>query len=432
MAPDGDVRTAADSRHDHGLVVVAAVVNGLSGYLVLLIAARTLSPAENADFLVFWGALFALFGVLVGIAAEITRAVHETASMSPGHVAGDTKVLPVVARLALVAAAVVAVTAPLWAGRLFGDRALPWTALLVAGVVLFPVHCAIVGVAAGRERWRTYALLVALDPLARLVLVVAAAALALGQDGLVAASALAAAYWLVLVPLRRPDLGWATSVALDRRGFVRRILGACSASAASAVLIVGFPVLVRATSPDAEFAAAAPILLAVSLCRAPLLVPLSVYQNVVVTRVMTRGLGALRGPALLIAAGTAAGMVAGALDRALGPSRGQSRLPRRAGDGGAAGAGRRAGVPPHADRRGCAGPGPAPALRAGLGGGQPRRGGGAGDALRPDASGGRLPAGRARGGHGGAPRRTPRHGAGPAPGVGRVTRRPPSRLPVPD
>lgn len=313
MAPDGDVRTAADSRHDHGLVVVAAVVNGLSGYLVLLIAARTLSPADNADFLVFWGALFALFGVLVGIAAEVTRAVHESTSVPPGPVDGGTGVLPVVARLGLLAAALVAVSAPLWAGHLFGDRALPWSALLVAGVVLFPVHCAIVGIAAGRGRWRTYALLVALDPLARLVLVVGAAVLALGQDGLVAASALAAAYWLVLVPLRRPDLGWTTQVVLDQRGFVRRILGACSASAASAVLIVGFPVLVRATTPDAQFAAAAPLLLAVSLCRAPLLVPLSVYQNVVVTRVMTRGLVALRGPALLIAAGTAVGMAAGAL-----------------------------------------------------------------------------------------------------------------------
>ena len=41
--------------------------------------------------------------------------------------------------------------------------------------------------------------------------------------------------------------------------------------------------------------------------------PLSVFQNVVVTRVMTRGLVALNRPALLIAAGTAAGMAAGAL-----------------------------------------------------------------------------------------------------------------------
>ena len=248
MAPDGDVRTAADSRHDHGLVVVAAVVNGLSGYLVLLIAARTLSPARTPT---SWSSGGPCSRCSASWSASPPRSparCTRSRPVSPSPEAGGTKVLPVVARLGLVAAAVVAVCRALWAGRLFGDRALPWTALLVAGVVLFPVHCAIVGIAAGRGRWRTYALLVALDPLARLVLVVGAAALALGQDGLVAASALAAAYWLVLVALRRPDLGWTTSVALDKRGFVRRILGACSASAASAVLIVGFPVLVRATS----------------------------------------------------------------------------------------------------------------------------------------------------------------------------------------
>ena len=337
MAPDGDVRTAADSRHDHGLVVGAAVVNGVSGYLVLLIAARTLSPAENADFLVFWGALFALFGVLVGIAGR-------------GHPRGarDQPRLRRVRRGRQHQGA---------AGRRPGSA---WSPPPLGGGLRAPVGrpplrrpgAALDGAARRRRRALPRALrdrrdrggagtLGDLRPARRARPAGAAGAggrppprSPLGQDGLVAASALAAAYWLVLVALRRPDLGWSDA----GRCSTRAVSSAGSSAPArprprSAVLLVGFPVLVRATSPDAEFAAAAPLLLAVSLCRAPLLVPLSVYQNVVVTRVMTPR---ARGPARPGPAGRGGhrrrhGRRA-PLDRPLGPAPGQPRLPRRAGD----------------------------------------------------------------------------------------------------
>jgi hypothetical protein len=72
------------------------------------------------------------------------------------------------------------------------------------------------------------------------------------------------------------------------------MLVACSASGASALLLVGYPVLLRVTTPSDVFAGAAPIVLSVSLSRAPLMVPLGIYQNVLVTRVMADGLGVLR------------------------------------------------------------------------------------------------------------------------------------------
>ena len=59
------------------------------------------------------------------------------------------------------------------------------------------------------------------------------------------------------------------------------------------MLLVGFPLLVKVTTPDDVFAGAAPIMLAVSLCRAPLLVPLGAYQNVVVAKVAVQGVRAL-------------------------------------------------------------------------------------------------------------------------------------------
>jgi hypothetical protein len=70
-------------------------------------------------------------------------------------------------------------------------------------------------------------------------------------------------------------------------------VASCGAAGVSALLLVGYPVLLRVTTPDEVFAGAAPIVLAVPLCRAPLLVPLGAYQNVVVTRVVVHGVRAL-------------------------------------------------------------------------------------------------------------------------------------------
>ena len=107
--------------------------------------------------------------------------------------------------------------------------------------------------------------------------------------------------------------------------FLARILSACSAAAASALLLVGFPVLLRATTPDAEFATAAPLILAVSLSRAPLLVPLGAYQTVAVTKVMIGGLRTLLGPTLVVVGATLLGAL---LAYPLGPAGAEPAQPR--------------------------------------------------------------------------------------------------------
>jgi len=59
-----------------GGVGVAAVVAALASYGVLVVVARTLGVAENSSFLVFWSLLYLLFGMLMGIYTETTRAVR--------------------------------------------------------------------------------------------------------------------------------------------------------------------------------------------------------------------------------------------------------------------------------------------------------------------------------------------------------------------
>lgn len=270
-------------------VLVAAGTSGIAGYVVLVVAARVLDKATNASFLVFWGALFAVFGTFVGLTTETTRAVFSSGGR------GRTPVLPVVLGLACAAAAIVGTTGLLWAPHLFGD---PWPGLLTAmvvGIALFGVQAGLNGVAAGTSVWNAYSLLVSSEAVVRLALT-AVVAVAGGQlFGLAWAVVLASGTWLVWLGIRSDVRRLVRARVEDSRPeLTRRLLLACAANAASALVLVGYPVMLRVTTPTDVFDGAAPIILAVSLSRAPLLLPLGVYQNVLVTRVISDGVRVLR------------------------------------------------------------------------------------------------------------------------------------------
>ena len=299
------------------VVLGAAVVSGIAGYLVLVLTARFLDSPENADFLVFWGALFGMFGALIGIVSETTRAVFAARS-APASQPPGARVVPVAAAIGAAAVVVLGLSGLWWAPHLFGDR---WTVLLpvlLVGVALFAVYSGLAGALAGRSEWDRYAGLVATESTTRVLLVALVAVSGATVDGFAAASAMAAGTWLAFVLVSsRFRRALAARADVGPGAFVGRVLSACAAAAASAVLLVGFPVLLRATTSEVEFATAAPLILAVSLSRAPLLVPLGAYQTVAVTKVITGGVGALRVPVLVIVGATAIGVV---LAYPLGPA----------------------------------------------------------------------------------------------------------------
>jgi hypothetical protein len=282
------------------------VVSGAAGYVVLVLTARFLDATENADFLVWWGAMFGVFGVMIGISSETTRAVFAARDRP----ATGARVVPISAALGAGAVTALATTGLWWAPHLFGSR---WSALLpvlLVGVLLFAVHCGLAGAVAGRAEWGRYAAMVGAEPTMRVLLVAVVAVVGAGVDSFATASAVAAGTWVLFV-LGSPHVRAAWTARADVRTgpFLRRVFQACSASAASALVLVGFPVLLRATSSDAEFGRAAPLILAVSLSRAPLLVPLGAYQGIAMTKVMVGGVRTLKVPVLVVVAATACGVL---------------------------------------------------------------------------------------------------------------------------
>lgn len=285
-------------------VGLASVYSAAVAYLVLLIAAQVLDRAENAVFLAYWSVLFGGFGVVTGVSPEAARSAYDgqradrpDTGVSGGRPPGGEGARIIGTGLAYGAsvAVVVAATAPLWGPAVLGQW---WWLVLVAALacLAYAGHLALWGVLTGLQRWRGVAGLAAGESTVRLAAVLVALAVWRSLPALAVASAVSAGAWtLTLVSGRiRAHLRRRSDVRPGR--LWRNYASASAASAASAALMVGFPVLISLTSARPEFLASAGLMLGISLTRAPLLVPLTAYQGVALTyflRHRDRGLRAL-------------------------------------------------------------------------------------------------------------------------------------------
>ena len=284
-------------------VGLASAISALSGYLVLVITARALGPERNADFLLFWALMYGIFGILGGLQQETTRSVRSAElgtlpSQRPVHV------LPVSLLVGFGAAAVVGATSVFWSAPALGSGSWPVVIALCVAVPAFAGYSAMIGALTGHRSWRVYSALVSSEAIVRLLLVVFVALAGATTHGLEIASAAAAAVWIVFSVVSSAGRRAARATGdSDTRQFLTGSGHAMVAAASSAVLVVGFPVILRLTSSNLEWITAAPLLLAISLTRAPLLMPLNAYQGVAIahfTSEQDRGMALLLRPAAAI------------------------------------------------------------------------------------------------------------------------------------
>lgn len=163
---------------------------------------------------------------------------------------------------------------------------------------------------AGTRRWNLYSALMAAEALLRLLLVLLAAVAVSSLIGLEAAAAAPALVWLLflLIPAARATAGSRADVGAAR--LTSFSLQAMLSSASWAVLVTGFPTLLEITSPGADAAEVAIVILAVSLTRSPIMIPLQAFQGVLITTIADadpsrRLAGVTRILGILLAGGTA-------------------------------------------------------------------------------------------------------------------------------
>ena len=296
-------------------VGTATALTALCGYAVIYLAARDLAPGGFSVFGVFWGAFGLVTGAANGLLQETTREVRSTQYIDvvPGLGGSRTHTLRVAAMVGVAAAVVIAGSSPLWSGRVFVEERWLSVGLLSVGLAGFCLHATLLGVLAGTNRWTQYGALMVTDAVIRVAVAAATFVIGWALTGYLWATVAGAAAWLIM--LAASPTARATARLLTPGGtatFLRGAAHSITAAGASAILVMGFPVLLKLTSNHLG-AQGGVIILAVTLTRAPLLVPLTAMQgNLIAHFVDERSdrLRALIAPAGIIGGIGAVGVVA--------------------------------------------------------------------------------------------------------------------------
>jgi O-antigen/teichoic acid export membrane protein len=215
----------------------------------------------------------------------------------------------------LGSAAAVGITAPVWSSHVFVEARWLSVALLAVGIAGFCVHATLLGVLAGVNRWSQYGTLIVGDAIGRVAVAIATFLIGWQLVGYLWATVAGSMAWLLLL-LASPAARAAARILTPGTvgTFLRGATHSIAAAGASAILVMGFPVLLKATSSDLG-AAGGVVILAVTLTRAPLLVPLTAMQGNLIAHFVDQRdsrLRALLTPALVVCGlGALAVLVAG-------------------------------------------------------------------------------------------------------------------------
>jgi O-antigen/teichoic acid export membrane protein len=307
--------TGPIARSSVARVGTATAVTALCGYAVVYLAARDLAPAGFSVFAVFWGAFGLVTGAANGLLQETTREVR-AARYTEIVAARRTHPLRVAGMVGVCAAVVIAGSSPLWSRPVFADARWLSVGLLSIGLAGFCLHATLLGMLAGANHWTQYGALMVTDAVIRVAVAVATFVIGWGLIGFLWATVAGAVAWLVMV-VASPTARVAARLLTPggTATFLRGAAHSITAAGASAILVMGFPVLLKVTSTELG-AQGGVVILAVTLTRAPLLVPLTAMQGNLIAHFVderTERLRALIAPAVLIGAIGAVGVVAAGL-----------------------------------------------------------------------------------------------------------------------
>lgn len=278
-----------------GAVGLANLVAAVTGFAIMIVLAAKLPPAWNAEFLVFWSVLFWVYGAVGGLQYETVRSVRGAQTVAanavePARPGG--RVVPVALLLALAGVGLVFVSAWFWGPRVFPNHAMVLAGVIALGGWLFAGHSAVIGALGGVGRWSAASVLIAGESLVRFLAVIVLVLLG-GQllplkivvpaGGLVWVVAVAATPRFRRVMAIRADVAPAV--------FARNAAQAMVANAASASLVVGFPTVLGLVIGHAGIQAIPGLLFAISMTRAPLMLPLNAFQSMLVAHFVSHQRG---------------------------------------------------------------------------------------------------------------------------------------------
>ena len=276
------------TRYQSLALLGSSLLAAVSTLVVTMIAQRVLNGSELTEFLLFWAALFTVTGIITGIQPEITRAVGTARTQTvsaDGSAPQGTRVVTVTAALGAIAGVLVLVSSPLWAGQQIPHSAAVGVTVMAVGVFLYALQATMSGVTAGEDRWYLFAAVGGLESAGRLILMFAAALMIPSLAGLEAATVVPMGLWLILalVTVSGRRL-WVARADVPARRLTTNILWSFLSSAAAAVLMMGFPNVLKASgAAESEPVVLGTLILAISITRSPIMIPLQAFQGVAVS-----------------------------------------------------------------------------------------------------------------------------------------------------
>ena len=316
------------NRYQSLALLGSSVLAAASTLVVTMIAQRALTGSELTEFLLFWSALFTVTGIITGLQPEITRAVgtartHAAADgVASAHPASDgtparqgARVVTVAAALGAVAGALVLVSSPLWAGQQIPHSAAVSVTVMAVGVFLYALQATISGVAAGEDRWYLFATVGGLESAGRLLLMLAVALLIPSLAGLEVVTVIPMGLWLILALVTFSGRRlWVARADVPAGRLTVNILWSFLSSAAAAMLMMGFPNVLKASgAAESEPVVLGTLILAISITRSPIMIPLQAFQGVAVSAFLKqrhRPVAAFIKPAAAVVAVGAVGALA--------------------------------------------------------------------------------------------------------------------------
>lgn len=267
------------------LLLLVSIGGAISNIGIIYLVSHSLDVHHNKEFLVFWALLFGMFGVQSGIQNETTRATTAPSPHGPRAIRAGVF-------WGLLSALVIGATGMVWAPHLLPHSSTAAVVVLACTGALYPIYVTVLGSLGGARQWEWFASSLLVEVGLRVALVLAGALIGASLGGFEGASAAAI---LTLAPmllfgrgprtalLRRADVAFG---ALLRRQSLAMLSTACTA-----LLINAYPALVAVTTPEESLGlppsqAAALMggcMLAVSLTRAPIMMPLTVFVGVAIS-----------------------------------------------------------------------------------------------------------------------------------------------------
>lgn len=306
------------TRYQSLALLGSSLLAAVSTLVVTMIAQRALTGSELTEFLLFWAALFTVTGIITGIQPEVTRAVGTARTQTvsaEGSAPQGARVVTVTAALGAIAGALVLVSSPLWAGQQIPHSAAVGVTVMAVGVFLYALQATMSGVTAGEDRWYLFAAVGGLESAGRLILMLAAALLIPSLAGLEAVTVIPMGLWFILafVTVSGRRL-WAARADVPAGRLITNILWSFLSSAAAAVLMMGFPNVLKASgAAESEPVVLGTLILAISITRSPIMIPLQAFQGVAVSAFLKqrhRPVAAFIKPAAAVVAVGAVGALA--------------------------------------------------------------------------------------------------------------------------